>query len=231
VALHDEVEARVREILREQWSRRDGRVVPQAEDLTLGNDGVDLDATVLYADLADSTMLVDNYSAIFAAAVYRCFLDASARVIRAESGEITAYDGDRIMAVFVGDSKNTSAVRTALKINYVAREIIRPAIKQQYPNVTYVLNHVVGIDTSKLLVARTGVRGANDLVWVGCAANHAAKMAALPHEFPSYITAEVFNNMNDEAKYGGSDKRLMWEQRNWTAMNRTVYASTWHWKI
>ena len=36
----------------------------------------------------------------------------------------------------------------------------------------------VGIDTSELFVARTGIRRANDLVWVGRAANHAAKLSA-----------------------------------------------------
>ena len=33
----------------------------------------------------------------------------------------------------------------------------------------------LGIDTSKLFVARTGIRKSNDLVWVGRAANYAAK--------------------------------------------------------
>jgi len=30
---------------------------------------------------------------------------------------VTAYDGDRVMAVYLGNSKNTSAVTTALKIH------------------------------------------------------------------------------------------------------------------
>ncbi len=37
------------------WSTRDGRVVPDNDDLTLKNDRVEVEAVVLYADLADST--------------------------------------------------------------------------------------------------------------------------------------------------------------------------------
>jgi class 3 adenylate cyclase len=71
--------------------------------------------------------------------------------------------------------KNTRAARVSLKINHCVRNIINPAAKAQYSEADFVLQQTVGIDTSKLLVARTGVRGANDLVWVGRAANYAAK--------------------------------------------------------
>ena len=63
------------------------------------------------------------------------------------------------MAVFIGDSKNTVAARTALKINFAVQEIVNPAILSQYPNAGYSVKHVVGIDTSHLFVARTGIRG------------------------------------------------------------------------
>jgi len=55
-------------------------------------------------------------------------------VIRSNSGEIVAYDGDRIMAIFVGDAKGTSAVRCALQINWAIRNLVTPAFKKQYPD-------------------------------------------------------------------------------------------------
>ena len=88
------------EILRTRWEERDGRIVPEAEDVTLGNDAVKLDATVLYADLADSTELVKTYSSTFAAEVYKSYLHCAARVIKNYDGVITAFDGDRVMAVY-----------------------------------------------------------------------------------------------------------------------------------
>jgi class 3 adenylate cyclase len=142
---------------------------------------------------------------------------------------ITAYDGDRIMAVYIGDSKSTSAVRTALKIRYAAEYIINPANKAVYKSAPYTMCHVVGVDTSKLYVAKTGVRGANDLVWVGRAANYAAKLSALPSTF-TYITKEVYDGMNLAVKT--SDGKSMWEEVRWNTFDdRIIYRSNWSWSI
>jgi len=87
--------------------------------------------------------------------------------------------------------------------------------------------HVVGIDASTLFVARTGVRGANDLVWVGRAANYAAKLATFGHDWPTWITEDVYNQAHASMKV--TDGREMWEPRSWTAMNnKLVYCSTWY---
>ncbi len=231
MGLKGDLESEVATIFRSAWTERDGDKVPEAEDLKLGNDAVKLKGTVLYADLADSTKLVDGYKKPFAAEIYKTFLHCAAKIIRSEGGVITAYDGDRIMAVYVGDPKNTPAARSALQINYAMIHIVRPALKKQYPNDTYVPSHVVGIDTSDLFIARTGVRGANDLVWVGRAANYAAKLAALPETYATYITADVFNGMRDDVKTG-RDGRSMWTTLRWSEFdNSTIYGSSWWWSV
>src|SRR5439155_252745 len=138
--------------------------------------------------------------------------------IRSEGGEITAYDGDRVMAVFIGDFKNTSAARAALKINYARIHIVNPAIKAQYPRTEYEIRHVVGVDTSGLFVARTGIRGSNDLVWVGRAANYAAKLSTLSSDYPSRITKAVYDMLHSSLKMS-ADGRSMWEAATWTAMS------------
>ena len=122
--------------------------------------------------MANSTKLVDSYNPTFAAEIYKAYLACAARIIKSEAGVITAYDGDRIMAVFIGESKNTRAVRGAFRINGAVSNIIKPALTAQYPSLQYNFGHVIGIDTSKLLVGRIGVRNDNDLVWVGRAANY-----------------------------------------------------------
>ena len=127
--------------------------------------------------------------------------------------------------------KNTPAARAALKINYAMKEIVRPALKRQYSDTSYVPKHVVGIDTSDLFIARTGVRGANDLVWVGRAANYAAKLATLPETYSSHIMADVYNGMRDDVKVS-SDGRARWVPLAWTEFdNSRTYGSTWWWSI
>ena len=227
MSLGSDIKSEVAAIFRARWTERDGNVVPEDDSIKLTNDGVNVDATVLYADMADSTCLVEGQIKTFAAEIYKTFLHAAAKIIRDEGGTITAYDGDRIMAVYLGDRKNTSAVTTALRIHYAVDGIIAPAIRAQYQTQTYVPQHVVGIDTSSLFVARTGVRGANDLVWVGRAANYAAKLATLPHDYAIWITEEVYDRMNQSVKF--TNGQAMWEARSWTAMNnKTIYRSNWY---
>ncbi|MCQ9207994.1 MAG: adenylate/guanylate cyclase domain-containing protein, partial [Omnitrophica bacterium] len=186
----------VAEIFKSRWSKRDGQVVPESDDIKLGNDAVLVKGTVLYADLDESTNLVDNYKSHFAAEIYKAYLHCAAKIINTEGGVIASYDGDRIMAVFIGNSKNSDAARTALKINYAVKNIINPAIQAQYPKTSFSIEQVVGIDTSSLFVARTGIRGSNDLVWVGRAANYAAKLSSRSGA-PAQITADVYNCLKD----------------------------------
>ena len=61
MAFESDLEQAVSRFFRDGWSEREGVVVPETDDLRLYNDGVTLDAVVLYADMAESTVLVDNY--------------------------------------------------------------------------------------------------------------------------------------------------------------------------
>ena len=137
MSLGEDLTKEVRKIFKDAWTTRDGQKVPESEDLRLGNDAVKLDGTVLYADLDASTNLVDSYKPEFAAEIYKTYLHCAAKVIRSEGGVITSYDGDRIMAVYIGNSKNTSAAQSALKINYTVTKIINPLLKECYPRDNY----------------------------------------------------------------------------------------------
>jgi len=227
MALGEELASAVKKIFGDTWSKREGQKVPETDDLQLGNDAITLTGTVLYADLTDSTSLVNRQKAHFAAEIYKAYLRCSAKVIRSLGGTITAYDGDRVMAVFIGDSKNSNAATCGLKINHAARNIVQPAINAQYPKSEFQLRHVVGIDTSELFIARTGIRGSNDLVWVGRAANYAAKMSELPSTYPTYIAADVYNRLNGSAKFGGGDKRNMWTDLGTSQLGMRIYGSKW----
>ena len=189
-----------------------------------------MDGTVLYADLDDSTDLVNRWKPAFAAAVYKSFLACAARIIRSEHGSITGYDGDRIMAVFIGDSKNSAAARSALKINFAVLRIINPALRNRYPRSVYEVRHHVGIDTSQLFVARTGIRGANDLVWVGRAANYAAKLSARSGP-ATQITSDVYSRLNREAKIGPNGRNMWTQQIAREIGGNAVYTSTWNWRL
>lgn len=227
--LWDTLVADVDKIVRvDNWEVSDGTVVPSPENIGLGNRGVRLDAVVLYADLVDSTGLVSNYKDTFAAEVHKCYLSCACKIIKNLGGTIVGFDGDRVMGIYVGESKNTSAMKSALRINAAVIEIINPKLQAVWKN-DYTMRQVVGIDSGKLLVAQTGVRGDNDLVWVGTAANYAAKLCNLRVDnYASWCTQAVFDAAHEEAKF--SDGKPMWEARTWDAEGgKRIYRSSWHW--
>lgn len=227
---HDEIRTKLKAIFATKWTTRTGAKVPELTDIALeGNDSVEIEAAVLYADLTDSTGLVDGYKNWFAAEVYKAYLMSSCEVIKNNSGIITAFDGDRVMAVFFDGPKNSNAAKAALQISAVAKTV-NAELKSQYPNTGYMMRQTIGIDTGKLLVARTGVWKHNDLVWVGAAANYAAKLCqggSTTH--PIRITGRVYKALNPASKLGGSPSRDMWEAVSLQAIGVQCYQTNWTW--
>jgi class 3 adenylate cyclase len=223
MSLKDDLSSEVAAIFDDAWATRAGTVVPESSDVKLGKDAVKLTATVLYADLSGSTRLVDGHRDWFAAEVYKAYLRCAAKILVSDGGVITAYDGDRIMAVFIGETKSTAAVRSALKINWTRENIVNTKIVSKYPTLTYRVEHTVGVDTSPLFIARTGIRGSNDLVWVGRAANYAAKLSARPSVFPTRITKDVYDELDNSMKI--SDKKNIWTTTD-GLNNVTTYGTT-----
>ena len=126
MALKDDLETEIAAIFRDQWPRRDGTAVPTDTSLELGNDSIDLNATVLYADLSELTDLVAGWKDWFAAEVYKAFVRCAAKIIRSEGGEIVAYDGDRVMAIYLGDSEEY-VCRTNCVENQLGVQAANPA--------------------------------------------------------------------------------------------------------
>jgi class 3 adenylate cyclase len=227
MALHDEINGELGQILGRPWKERSGQKVPDTTEIELGNDGVALDAAVLYADLADSTNLVSRTKRTFAAEVFKAYLRGACKILRAKDGNITSFDGDRVMAVFIGATKETAAVRAALAVNHLVEKVLNPLVKERYTT-DVVVRHAVGVDVGPLFIARAGIRGSNDLVWVGPAANIAAKLSALREPpFATYITDAVYKAMTDDVRF--SSGKNMWESRQWNGA--TAYRSAYTWPL
>lgn len=226
MGLKDKLTNEVKTTFTDKWEVQGVNGIPDPEDLRLNaNSAKDLDAaTVLYADLDGSTNMVDTKTWSFSAEVYKAYLRCAAQIIRDQGGVITAYDGDRVMAIFTGKCKNTNAVKSALMINYAVANIIQPAIIHQYTTTDFLIRHVIGIDCSQLRAARIGIHGDNDLVWIGRAANYAAKLCALSGK-PIWITRSVYDVMHSSVKL--SNGKDMWSRHTWSTMNNVeVFATT-----
>lgn len=217
-------------IMGNRWNVKDGRQIPAADRLALeGNEASEIEGTVLYADMNGSTKMVRSYKNWFSAEMYKIYLRTVSEVLRANGGGITAYDGDRVMAVFMGESKNTFAVKAGMQIVFAVNRL-NDLIAHTYNDVTYRIKHSIGIDTGRLFAIRAGVRGANDVVWVGESANLAAKLTTLDDlDYPIWITKSVYDAMNDSVRYSAS--KNMWTEVNELKFGRKVYKTNWWWSI
>jgi class 3 adenylate cyclase len=215
--LKDQLTEKVKSYANSLWAEiPKGRVVPTPENqnLTHGNTGVNVDVTVLYADIKDSTKMVDELPPTRSAEYYKAYLECGARVIKENNGTITAYDGDRIMAIFIGDSQVVDAVNTALQLNWVVRNIVNPIFSDMYGESHRELSHTIGIDKGEILATKAGVRLDNDIVWIGAPANYAAKLNSFEGLDPEYqiritsqalscIPSSIFVNASGETIWDG----------------------------
>ena len=182
MAVLDDLNSDINTICVSPWNLRDGQKVPTTETVALSGGAVELEATFLYADLANSSKMSEEYDRRVAAKVMKSFLATSCRLIKSCQGQIVSFDGDRVMGIFLGGQKNTNAADCSLKINYVVTKLLQTKFESQYSsvrNASFKIKHGVGIDTGTIIGVRAGARGANDLVWVGRPANLAAKLSDL----------------------------------------------------
>lgn len=214
-----------------KWTRHQGIVVPDVNRIKLDNDAIEISAAVLYADIAGSSDLVKGYKDYFAAELYKTFLKAACEVIRNNDGEITSFDGDRVMAVFTGNSKCSSSAKAGLQIVSAIRRV-NEKLKEFYPSTSYKIDFGIGIDVSDIFVIKTGIRANNDLAWIGTAANNAAKLSEVRGmKERVFITQRVFDSLNKVSKFGGNPARCMWDTVDVGSIGLPVLGSQWWWNF
>lgn len=211
--------------------------VPDPDDMGY-SDGKNISATFLYADMANSSGLVaatDDKEVI--ASVVTAFLKTCVRIIRSQNGHIRSFDGDRVMGVFSGASKETRAAVAALQINYAVGTLLDPAIQNNFADLKsarWPLSHACGIATSPTLMVRAGIRNNSDLVSIGVGPNLAAKLSDIrTTSHKTLIGAGTYGALDQKALIG-SDKLNMWTGPHKMPMGGThylYYSSSYHWKI
>lgn len=234
MAISADVTTAVASVIDTAWNITDGTVVPKTEDVALKNGARKVDATYLYADLADSSNLARIMKKEVTGKVIRAYINAASRILRHYDGEIRSFDGDRVMAIFIGSSKNSNAVRAALAIQWALTKVIHPKLVATWSNFDelWTLDHGIGIDTGEALIVRGGVRDHNDLISIGRAPNLAAKLSEIRGKSASiFITKQVYDRCRADCKTS-SDGRAMWTNAGTTIVGGAsvqLYSSTWHW--
>lgn len=214
MASADDLKDETKKIFSTTFEERNGTVVPSTESVALKDGSVKVEATFLYADLAGSTTLARLCPWKTTAKIIRAYLACSTRIIRSYGGEIRSFDGDRVMGVFMGDTKNSDATKCAREIFWFVEKVLNPQAKERFTSVrekNIKIKNGIGIDTGDAYAVRAGIRGSDDLIWIGRPPSIAAKLSDIrDYPYSIYITKKVFNRLMDNAKF--VDDKLIWEE-------------------
>lgn len=154
----------------------------------------------MFADLAGLTYLVDNYSYTFSSWMIRTYLLCVSEVVNATDGVITAFEGDGVMVVFTGESKEEKAVECALRVDWTIKNLLQGVLNKKFPDIDYKISHVVGIDSSTLVPLKTSVWEHYDIFWMGRAANYAANLTRVNYKnYSVLITCTVYAKLNNKS--------------------------------
>lgn len=205
MTLKEDIEYKINSALYEKHDEINARVVPTPKGIELRGGSKSLEAAFLYADLVQSSYIIKKFNSVTASKIIKIYLTCMCKLIRYHGGEITSFDGDRVMGVFIGDNKNNKATLCALKMGYVVSEIINPAFSNNLvaPELKkFKMSHCVGIDCSNVTVVKAGIAGSNDLIWVGRAPNLAAKLSEQRYQnYTTYISKQVFLDIDNSIKF------------------------------
>jgi adenylate cyclase len=221
-------------ILGKSFEQRDGQKVPTSADVALANGAVKLEAAFLYADLAGSGLIAKVCPWDTTAKIIRAYLDCAVRIMRAHEGEIRSFDGDRVMGVFMGGSKRSNAVRSALKIKWATAQLIQKMATERFASVKnndIKIRQACGIDVGVTRAVRAGVRNNNDLIWIGRPPSFAAKLSDLrEHPYSTFISKAVHDSLLDDAK--SSNGVEIWESRTimFAGATESIYRSNYWWE-
>ena len=194
-------------------SVRTSSQVPKTQQVSLEkNEGVEVTATYVYADMVGSSALAQMAYKPVTAKIIRSYINGASSILREFGGDIKSFDGDRVMAIFIGEDMETRAVRAALAVNWLVDQELSAKIAQTWTDIasSWRLKHSIGIDRGDAVITRGGVRGDNDLISIGSAPNVAAKLSDLRDGYSIHITKAVYEPMSYEvAIYNNSN---FWHQ-------------------
>ncbi len=219
MSIDDEIASDVTKIRDADWNKRTGAKVPGPEDITLSNGAVEIDATYLYSDMAHSSRMAKSLDRRVTAKILKSYLAVSSRLVRHFGGRVMSFDGDRVMGAFMGDAKNTSAVRCSFAIAYAVTQLIRPKFEAKYDtikNASFTIHHATGIDQGTVFLVRGGVYGSNELISIGRAPNLAAKLSDLREgDYTTFVTKSVYDKSNKSTKERLDGSMGIWGARTW----------------
>jgi adenylate cyclase len=215
----------------------ESRGVPEAKDIQLGNKAAKLTATALFIDLRQSSDITNTFRRQTAAKMLKSYFAGSVRIINVNGGVVRSFNGDGMLALFVGNRRSNNGVKAAMQIRWFVEHILWQKFNGYFEanraargaRLSFSLG--AGLDEGDIYAVRVGIRGTNDVAWIGRCTNTAAKLSnVLHHPRNIAVTRAVYSRLNADRKL--SDGVNMWSAaEQWGVFGgiRRAYRTTTYW--
>jgi class 3 adenylate cyclase len=176
--------------------------VPARDDVELGNNVAELDATALSMDIRQFTGLTNAIGRQVMVKMLKAFFQGSVALVAANGGEVADFNGDGMITLFTGSRRTERALLAAGQIRWFIQEILRPRFAGHLTRATDFadiegFDAGFGLDDGLVLVARVGTQDFSDIAWVGRCVNSAAKLcksARSPEAIA--VTSEAYERLD-----------------------------------
>jgi class 3 adenylate cyclase len=239
MGLLEEVTAKVDAYLVGDYAVTKPRDVPDPEDVPLGNKALEFAATALFIDVRQSTDISDSFRRQTAAKMMKAYFDGAVRIINANGGRVRSFNGDGMLAFFMGDFRSNPAAKAAMQVDWFVTEVLQTKFQKYFSQNRSALGKALefevgaGLDDGDIYAVKVGIKGTNDVAWVGRATNTAAKLANIGSGSRNiFITRAVYQRLNDDTKLSGgvqmwSDERL----QDVGGVTRGIRSTAYRWKL
>ena len=164
--------------LNASYIKEDTRVVPKKQDLTFGNTTKKMSfAVALYVDMRKSRKILSDASTFWSIKIHRAFLLALTHCVERRDGHMRSFNGDGILAFFVGENASSKAVRAAMDMKGFVLKISELLENEDVSKIDF----GIGIAQGEIMVAKSGKAGDDqtkqDLIWVGLSVYMAVELS------------------------------------------------------
>lgn len=217
MTLKEDIIQKNKEMINDKFCMKNVNFVPSITNnsLTFGAKGLNFDATVLYIDIRNSTVLLNQYKRNVIAKIHMAYYNTIVKIARAFDGEVRSFNGDSLLVFFQSKTKASAhkAVDAAMSMTYMLNrgdDCLSSYLMRKYRTA---LDFGIGIDVGEILCTKVGIGGENnrDLVWIGNAVNKSVKISDTRKANHNIgISSTVYNMLDDEHKY--CKGKNMWKQ-------------------
>jgi adenylate cyclase len=235
MTLRTEIDGAISTYLSGNYDTWEPRSVPEPEDIKAGNHAAKLTATTLFIDVRQSSDITNAFRLQTAAKMMKAYFAGAVKIVNYKSGKVRSFNGDGMLAIFVGDRRSNNAVEAALTIEGFVIEQLRPRIDRYFKanSAAGTLGFAIGcgLDDGDIFAVKVGIRGTNDIAWVGRGTNAAAKLASrLGSPGNIGVTSDVYARLNASNKTAQSGQ-AMWSTAKAMALGgvlRSVRSTVWY---